>query len=136
MNKLLLVRKFRKSDAGKVKNLVLSILEKDYPLDLSAYPNADLDNLSNIYSGPRNTFMVIKKGLKIVGTAGIIEEDSHTALLRRLFVDPNYRRKGYGSALIDRAIKFCRKMHYHRIVFRTTSRMKEQYESAHPRETF
>ena len=40
------------------------------------------------------------------GTIGIKEESKNVAILRRLFVSPNYRGKGYGLALIDKALDF------------------------------
>ena len=90
------VRQYRPEDSVGVKNLILSILEKEYPFDRSAYQDSDINDISGTYGGEGNAFFVIEKDKKIVGTAGIKMETAESALLRRLFVDEHYRRKGCG----------------------------------------
>lgn len=117
------IRKFAEPDGAKVKELILSILEKEYPFDRAAYSNTDLENIGATYGGPQDTFFVIEKDNKIIATAGIKEDTRGTALLRRVFVDPNERQKGYGSKLLDEAIKFCKEAGYKQLVFRATGKM-------------
>jgi len=122
------IRKFTETDGPKIKELILSILEKEYPFDRKAYSDTDLENIYASYGGPRDTFFVIEKDDKIVATAGIKEDSGHIALLRRVFVDPDERRKGYGSSLLDEAVKFCRDTGYKELAFRTTSKMVQAIE--------
>ena len=119
------LRVFTKDDAAGVKELILSILTKEYPFDKSAYSDSDLERIGEVYGGNKEAFMVIEEGGDIVGTVGVKEDDKDTALLRRLFVDLKHRKKGYGNELIDRAIGFCREKGYKRIFFRCTDRMSE-----------
>ncbi|MFH1847625.1 MAG: GNAT family N-acetyltransferase [Candidatus Omnitrophota bacterium] len=118
-------RKFCAEDGGKVKELILSILEKEYPFDRKAYSDTDLDSIGEVYGGPREIFYVIDVNGRLVGTAGIKEDSKEVALLRRVFVDPKERRKGYGSLLLEETIRFCKKMEYRHLVFRTTSKMEQ-----------
>lgn len=122
------IRKFSENDGPKVKELILSILEKEYPFDRKAYADTDLENIGAAYGGARDIFFVIEEGDKIIATAGIKEDTKETALLRRVFVDPDERRKGYGSRLIDETIKFCKDAEYKELVFRTTSKMVQAIE--------
>ena len=122
------IRKFTETDGPKIKELILSILEKEYPFDRKAYSDTDLENIYASYSGPRDTFFVIEKDGRIIATAGIKEDSGHIALLRRVFVDPDERRKGYGSNLLDETIKFCREAGYKELAFRTTSKMVQAIE--------
>lgn len=122
------IRKFIETDGPRVKELILSILETEYPFDRKAYSDTDLENIGATYGGPRDTFFVVETENKIIATAGIKEESSDTALLRRVFVDPNERRKGYGSRLLDEAIKFCKEVGYRQLVFRTTDKMLQAIE--------
>lgn len=117
------VRAFRKEDTDNVKELILSILTKEYPFDRSAFSDSDLYDLTSSYSGTKDHFFVAEDLGKIVGTVGIKEDSKETALLRRLFVDSEYRRQGYGGMLIDEALAFCREKGYSSVVFRTTNRM-------------
>ena len=122
------IRKFNQVDSQKVKELILSILEKEYPFDRKAYADTDLENIAEIYGGIREFFFVIDDENKIIGTAGIKEDSKDTALLRRVFVDPAERRKGYGSRLLVKAIEFCREKGYKEIVFRATDKMTQAIE--------
>ena len=117
------LRRFKPQDAQGVKDLILTILTREYPFDRTAYSDSDLDKVAETYSGPKDSFFVVEDKSEIVGTAGIKEDSTEDALLRRLFVDPKHRKKGYGSGLLDTAIKFARDKGYKRIFFRCTDRM-------------
>ena len=117
------LRRFRPDDAQGVKNLILTILTKEYPYDRSAYSDSDLDKIAETYSGPKDSFLVVEENGEIVGTVGVKEDSAEDALLRRLFVDPKHRKHGYGSGLLEAAVKFAKDKGYKRIFFRCTDRM-------------
>ena len=117
------LRPFMDKDVNGVRELILTILAKEYPFDRSAYSDSDLNKIAETYGGPKDSFFVVEEGGEIVGTVGVKEENESDALLRRLFVDVKHREHGYGSALVDKAIDFCRKKGYKRVFFRCTGRM-------------
>jgi putative acetyltransferase len=117
------LRQFRSEDSKGVKDLILTILTREYPFDRSAYSDSDLDKIAETYSGHKDSFFVVEEKGEIVGTVGIKEDSAQDALLRRLFVDPRHRKKGYGSKLLEMAIKFAKEKGYQRIFFRCTDRM-------------
>ncbi|OGW75779.1 MAG: hypothetical protein A2Z72_05180 [Omnitrophica bacterium RBG_13_46_9] len=119
------VRKYRPEDSVDVKKLILSILEKEYPFDQFAYKDTDINDISGTYGGDSNAFFVIERENKIVGTVGVKKETEHSALIRRLFVDSDYRKKGFGTALLKEAIEFCRSQKYKEVIFRATDRMSQ-----------
>lgn len=119
------LRSFKKDDAEGVKGLILDILCKEYPFDKSAYSDSDLDKISAVYGGVKESFFVIEEKGRIVGTAGIKEDSSDDALLRRLFVDSGHRRCGYGTELLRKALDFCREKKYKKVYFRCTGRMAD-----------
>jgi len=122
------VRAFKKEDSEEIKDLILSILTKEYPFDKSAYSDSDLFDLYGTYSGKKDNFFVLEDNGKIIGTVGIKQDAEDTALLRRLFVVAGQRKKGYGKLLVDKALVFCKDKDYGRIVFRTTNRMTQAIE--------
>lgn len=119
------IRKFQEKDTSSVKELVNSILFKEFPLSGKAYQIDDLDSISKAYNGSRDIFYVIEEDNKIIGTAGIKEDTRQAALLRRVYVHPKYRGKGFGSLLMNSAIDFCRKNGYKQIIFRSTNQMQD-----------
>ncbi len=119
------LRVFREEDADGVKNLILTILSKEYPFDKSAYSDSDLNKIGETYGGNMDSFFVIEENKKIVGTVGVKEETRSEALLRRLFVDSGRRKKGYGASLLNKAIEFCKDKNYKKIYFRCTDRMSD-----------
>ncbi len=118
------VKSYKAEDSVGVRDLILSILKAEYPFDMNAYSETDINDISGVYGGDTSAFFVIKEGNRIVGTAGVKNDSEKTALLRRLFVDKNYRKKGLGTSLIQTAVGFCKKKGYKEIVFRATDRMK------------
>jgi len=122
------VRTLTKEDVEQARDLILNILTGEYPFDKTAYSDSDLYDLSGTYGGPRDSFFVLVNDGKIIGTAGIKEDSKDTALLRRLFVETKERKKGFGTLLVDEALKFCKNKDYKTIVFRTTNRMVHAIE--------
>jgi putative acetyltransferase len=119
------LRNYKQTDAKGVKDLILAILTKEYPFDKSAYSDSDLDKIGEVYGGKNDTFLVIDEDGAVVGTAGVKEDAPGDALLRRLFVDEKRRRRGYGTALLEKALGFCREKGYERVIFRCTDRMTD-----------
>ncbi len=122
---MLIVRKIDKKDEDEVRNLIESIMHNEFMNDKKHYATADLDNITNYYSGEKDSFFVAEMDGKIIGTSAVKKDDDTTALLRRFFVHPYYRDKGYGGILLESAIDFCKKNGYKRLVFRGTSRMQK-----------
>ena len=121
-------RAFKEEDFPQIRELILSVLTKEYPFDKSCYSDSDLFTLGETYGGKRDSFFVIEENGRIIGTAGVKEDSDETALMRRLFVDPEFRSKGYGKLLIGKVVDFCKSANYQHIVFRTTNRMVQAIE--------
>lgn len=116
-------RTFKEEDYPKIRELILSILAKEYPFDKSCYSDSDLYSLGQTYGGKRNNFFVVERDTRVIGTAGVKEETGEMALLRRLFVSPEFRGRGYGKLLVDKAVEFCKNKGYQKVIFRTTNKM-------------
>ena len=119
------IRTFKQKDGDGVKDLIVSILSKEYPFDKSVYENSDLSDIMDAYGGKHDKFFVLESEGRILGTVGIKEDSRDTALVRRLFIDPACRRRGYGTLLLDKAIRHCKSNDFKHIVFRTTGRMAQ-----------
>ncbi len=118
------IRRFSPGDESSVVGLINGIMQQEFKEDLAAYPTHDIDDIPRSYGGLGEAFFVAVSGNKVIGTVALKKEDDRSALLRRLFVSPDYRGRQIGLKLIERALKFCEEMGYQEIVFRTTSRMR------------
>jgi len=119
------VRTFNEKDGSAVKDLIVSILTKEYPFDKGVYEDSDLADIARSYGEKRDCFLVVESDKKIIGTIGIKEDSQDTAIIRRLFVEPSCRRRGYGTLLLEKGIRECRKNNFKHIVFRTTGKMAQ-----------
>ena len=118
------IRPIQSKDEKQVKKLISDILSKEFEFGHNAYSYGDLDSIGKVYGGEREGFFVLEEKGKIAGTVGVKEESKKSAIIRRLFVAPSFRGKGYGSLLIDRALDFCKEKDYHELVFHAATPMK------------
>ena len=120
---MITIHRCLENDESSARDLVLGIMNHEFPKLRDSFPTEDLNHIQSSYGSAGEAFFVAVNGAKVVGTIGVKHEDKRTALLRRLFVDDQYRRRQIGSQLVEHAIKFCRQNGYHEIIFKTTSSM-------------
>lgn len=125
---MMTIRRFVDGDHDDVVRLIKGVMSQEFAQDAYAYPTADLDTIADTYGGLGEAFFVAVDGSKVVGTVGVKKEDERIALLRRVFVSPDYRGQKIGTKLIARALQFCEEVGYEEFVFRTTSRMTQAIE--------
>lgn len=118
------VRPIRNEDFESVRSLVDGIMHGEFARENEAYRYQDLDDPLKHYSGSRDIFLVAEKDGRIIGTVAIKEDGKDCALLRRIFVDRKYRGRGYGEALLNKAMEFCFDNNYRNVTFRGTDRMQ------------
>lgn len=119
------IRRFEHSDGSLVRELIDGIMDHEFRDVKAAYPTEDIDQIEKAYGGLGEAFFVaVDSNKKVIGSVAIKKEDDRVALLRRLFVDPTYRKQQIGVKLVDRALKFCDEVGYKEIIFKTTSQME------------
>ncbi len=122
------LRKFKDSDKPQIVKLINSILKKEFSISKDTYSDFDINNISNVYGGKKDLFLVAVLGNSVIGTIAIKEDDKNSALLRRVFVSPEFRGIGLGKKLIVKAIEFCEKNDYSVINFCSTNKMQAANE--------
>jgi len=122
------IRHFERQDTEAVKRLINQIMDGEFQDEKAAFSQDDLDSLHDSYGKLGEAFFVAEDGKKLVGTVGVKREDDRIALIRRVFVDPEYRNKQIGLRLLNRALEFCKEVGYRELVFKTTSRMSGAIE--------
>ena len=117
------IRNFESGDAEAVKQLIGKIMDDEFQEEKAVFSSSDLDAIPQSYGKSGEAFFIAEDGNRVVGTVGIKREDDRVALVRRIFVDPQYRNQKIGYQLLDRAVEFCEERGYRELVFKTTSRM-------------
>jgi len=118
------IRKGVSEDSEAVRQLIVSILTAEYNAVGESIDLQDLHDIASSYGGERDLFLVAEKDGSIIGTVALKEDSQETALLRRIFVQSDFRGKGYGDALLSEAMEYCEKMGYENVFFRGTDRMQ------------
>ncbi len=80
----------------------------------------DLFDLSRFYADGAFYVLVSKTGV-VVGTVGCLPHDSNTVELRKMYLDPEYRRRGIGQALLEAMIAECRLQGYCQMVLESAT---------------
>lgn len=102
-----LIRSFKTEDHAAVKSLYsLGLLGGKLAENDTGF---DIDDINLAYmSTPGSHFWVAECEGRIVGMIGIQQLDAGVGEIRRLRVHPDFRRRGIGSSLLQRALEFCR----------------------------
>ena len=122
------IRRFESQDAEAIKRLINQIMDGEFRDEKAAFSQDDLNSLQDSYGDLGEAFFVAEDGKKLIGTVGVKREDDRIALIRRVFVAPEYRNKQIGLRLLSRALEFCREVGYRELIFKTTSRMSGSIE--------
>ncbi len=105
----LLVRSYRSEDQADVARLYVEGL-----LAGQIDPNdtgADIDNIRDAYfDDDRHHFWVAELDGRVIGTIGVTSDETHTAEVRRLRVEPGHQRRETDPSvqLLQTAIEHCR----------------------------
>ena len=101
------IRSFRNEDHAAVKSLYSAGLLGGKLADNDT--GFDIDDVNLAYmSSPGSHFWVAECDRTVVGMIGIQQLDAGIGEIRRLRVHTDYRRRGIGSALLQKALEFCR----------------------------
>lgn len=77
----------------------------------------DLLEIPQRYPEPRCTFQVLRDAKKVVGTVAVRGGDGAAAELKRVFLLPEYRGRGFGKNMVLWAAAWARKAGYETLVF-------------------
>jgi putative acetyltransferase len=88
----------------------------------------EVDFMSRAYSQPRCAFFVVEHDRQVMGGAGIaplLGADRQTCELRKMYLLPEARGQGAGSALMRRCMDAARSAGYRRCYLETLNSMRE-----------
>ncbi|HEX5153955.1 MAG TPA: GNAT family N-acetyltransferase [Parafilimonas sp.] len=103
----------------------------DLDLGFQDFSN-ELKLIDKQYNKPKGTLLLAYKNDIAIGCAGIREIDNNTAELKRMYVEPEYRKYKIGARLLALAIEIAKELNYKSIrldTLPTMIRAQELYQS-------
>ena len=110
------IRHYAESDRAAVRALFMAVNRELAPPDLrDAFESyikrsleEEIDRLSDYYAQKQGAFFVAYDGERLAGMFGLEGLGTRAAELRRMYVDPAYRRHGLARMMLQRAEEICR----------------------------
>ncbi|HSW93026.1 MAG TPA: GNAT family N-acetyltransferase [Gammaproteobacteria bacterium] len=95
------IREANNSDSTHILDLIFKIWVDEYHFDVKKEHFPDLHEIEKYYSKEDGIFLVSIIGNQIVGTIACNRLTHHSFVLKRMFVDKNYRRLGIAQMLLN-----------------------------------
>jgi GNAT superfamily N-acetyltransferase len=105
-------------DSADARRLIAALdrgLSEDYPPEQRFGPNLKAEHLE----GGRGAFLLARDGDRAVGCGAIRRLDETTAELKRMYVEPEYRGRGVGWAVLASLEAAARQLGVGRLVLET-----------------
>lgn len=115
------IEEYQDRDKEQVVTLIENIFnELSFSFDLKT-THKDLLDIENYFT----KFFVIRVNEEVVGTIGVKMEESRVAGIKRLYLKNEHRGKGWGRALLEKALSFSRENGATVAQLRTTEKNKQ-----------
>ena len=110
------IRRYAEGDHAAVQALFIAVnralaqpdLREAFELYITRSLAEEIDRLSDYYAGKQGAFFVAHQGEMLAGMFGLEGLGTQAAELRRMYVDPVYRRHGLARLMLERAEETCR----------------------------
>lgn len=121
----LVLREASNDDVEMIKNLVFSVLHEFGLEPDQNVTDADLNNIEANYFKRGGMFeIIVDRENDVVGCVGIYPVDLHTCELRKMYLAPTLRGKGFGRKLLERTIKQAKYLGFTQMKLETASVLK------------
>jgi len=112
------------ADCVKVRALIFAVLD-EYGLEPAPKTtDKDLDDLENFYAQGAFDVLVTADG-DIIGTVGLAPMGEGKVELRKMYLKPSARGRGYGKRLLSHAIGRAKELGFSRIELQTARVLEE-----------
>ena len=113
---------------NEIISLILSIQNDEAKIDLPLAEQPDLLNIHHSYQQNGGEFWVALCGGKVIGTVGLMLREHHCAILKKFFVQKEFRSRKVGLALYNELLKFAESSGVRHIILDTPSVAHESHE--------
>jgi putative acetyltransferase len=112
-----------KNDFADARKLFMAYAES-LPIDLSFQDfGSELDAIHEQYNKPSGTLILVYYLQRAVACAGVRKLDDTTAELKRMYVDPDFRKNKIGRKLLEQCIETATSLGYKKLRLDTLPEM-------------
>ena len=117
---------FTHAYTNKVIDLILFIQQVEFNIPVTIEKQPDLLNISGIYQKGNGNFWIALQNNDVIGTIGLLDIGNQQGALRKMFVDKNFRGKGYrvGQQLMETLLTWADQKQLSCIYLGTTENLK------------
>jgi GNAT superfamily N-acetyltransferase len=127
------IREFSIGDAAAVRELFVRVNRLLAPADMkdaleiyiARSLTEEMDRVFEYYAERKGGFWVAVDGRKIVGMFGLESSGGEAMELRRMYVDPDFRRRGIARNMLNFAEQECRRRNRPRMDLSTSELQRE-----------
>ncbi|MEQ9040240.1 MAG: GNAT family N-acetyltransferase [Silicimonas sp.] len=124
----IIVRPFEPDDAAAVRALFIAVnrlmaprhMAEQFEAYIATALREEIDNIARYYAARGGQFFVASAAGGLVGMFGLEQAEPGAAELRRMYVDPRFRRRGIGRDLLARAETEAQKAGCKRMILSTS----------------
>ncbi|MBM7691232.1 N-acetylglutamate synthase-like GNAT family acetyltransferase [Peribacillus deserti] len=123
------IAEYQSSYQARVVELITHIQQEEYNIPIKLHDQPDLFSIEKVYQSGIGNFWVALHNSRVVGTIALEDIGNDLAALKKLFVEPDYRGKNFGTAahLLHTVLGWARSHSIKEIILGTT----DQFEAAH-----
>jgi len=122
------IRPFKIDDAAQVRDLFVRVnrllappqMKQAFEDYIATSLKEEIDQISSYYSRKRGGFWVAVHSEKVVGMFGLEPSSTESMELRRMYVDPDARRRGIAREMLSFAEDECRRRNRRRMDLSTS----------------
>ncbi|MCB0344924.1 MAG: GNAT family N-acetyltransferase [Bdellovibrionales bacterium] len=121
MSEIFAVREFAPKHVEQVCSLILDIQQNEFGVPITLEDQPDLLRINDFYQKDKGNFWVALAGEKLVGSIGLIDIGKGCGVIRKMFVDKNYRGKdkGIAAALLAQLLSWAKAKHLRQVYLGT-----------------
>lgn len=112
---------------GEIIDLILDIQNNESKIDLSLEEQPDLKDIKRCYQQGGGEFWVARDNGKVIGTIGIMMKENRCAVMKKFFVDSEYRSQKVGLALYKKLLEYAENAGVKHIILDTPSVAKASH---------
>ena len=126
MNTRVTVQPFAPHHTEAVLTLILSIQIGEFQVPITRQDQPDLDSIPAFYQQGKGNFWVALHEGAVVGTIAAIDFGDEMLALRKMFVHPDFRGRGHGTAqiLLDTLLHWSQEKQVRAIILGTIERFE------------